>query len=639
MHPTAQQNMHNEESIAIAAQPSAAGALPIERGSESGPRAGPFRKYANRRKKYERNVEYGVYWRVMKNTKIISPVAVTCLAVALAASVGVAGGRTITDFTPGETKELGWRVVNDGVMGGLSKGKIEISNKGVLNFSGKLSLENNGGFSSIRTSDLDLDLSDAEGLSARVRGDGRSYQVRLGSDARYRGMEVSFMAEFPTTKGEWTEVNVPFSELVGSFRGMKLKNARFDSSKVRRLGLLLADKNAGPFELEVDWIRTYADQPATVVDKAIADGRFGTLAAALTEAGLAGALKGEGPFTVFAPTDEAFAKLPKGTVENLLKPESRQQLQAVLKYHVVEGSVKLATALEVGAATTLQGGNLSIGFRDGRVRVGDATVLNADVTAANGVIHVIDSVLLPPPTESSTDIIGVAKKAGSFKTLLAAAEAAGLIETLRGEGPLTILAPTDDAFAKLPKGTVESLLKEENLDQLRAILTFHAISGAISAGDALNSGSARTVNGGEVAFSIKDGLLQVNGATIRTAGIEADNGIIHVIDTVLIPSSDGAKPESAQAECTPSMTPIARIEDAIDRGVPVFNGGDHGGCAAIYRECIQILADDEQVNPSVRKAMKGLLEQASERGSDTDRAWLYRRTLDHVHSMISSNRS
>ena len=629
--------MHNEESMAIAAQPSALGALPIE--GESGPQAGLFRKNANLRKKYERNLESGVYSPNMRNTKNISSVIGTCVAVALVATAGIAGGRTITDFTPEETKELGWRVVNDGVMGGLSKGKIEISDKGVLNFSGNLSLENNGGFSSIRTQDIELDLSDAAGLTARVRGDGRTYQMRLGSEARYRGMEVSFMAEFPTKKGEWTEVSVPFSKLVGSFRGMKLKDAKFDSSKVRRLGLLLADKKPGSFALEVDWIRTYSSQADTVVGKAIADGRFGTLAAALTEAGLVESLKGDGPFTVFAPTDEAFAKLPEGTVEGLLKPGSREQLQALLKYHVVGGSVKLATALEVGAATTLQGGNLSIGFRDGRVRVGEAAVLDADVTASNGVIHVIDSVLLPPATESTNDIIGVAKKAGNFNTLLAAAEAAGLIETLKGEGPLTILAPTDDAFAKLPKGTVESLLKEENLDQLRAILTFHAIPGAVSAGDALNAGSATTVNGGEVTFGITDGILQVNGATISTAGVKADNGIIHVIDTVLIPSSDGAKSESAKADCTPSMAPIARIEDAIDRGVPVFNGGDHGGCADIYRECIQMLAKDERVNPAVRKAMKGLLEHAGERGSDTDRAWLYRRTLDHVHSMISSNRS
>jgi len=342
--------------------------------------------------------------------------------------------RSLTEFEGQKDKKLGWGVVDDGVMGGLSKGQLKITDAGTLVFRGNLSLENNGGFSSLRTRNLDLDLSDSVGLAMRVKGDGRSYQVRLGSDGRYRGMEVSFMAEFPTTKGEWTEVRVPFSDLTGTFRGRTLKDVVFNPAEVRRLGLLLADKKPGSFNLEVDWIRTYSGSESdTIVEKALADGRFKTLATALTKAGLVDLLQGEGPFTVFAPTDEAFAKLPAGTVEGLLKPKNLSQLQAVLKYHVSPGATSLAGALQAGSAATAQGGSLEVAFQEGQVRVNKAVIRNADIECSNGVIHVIDAVLLPPTPKASKDILGIAKSAGKFNTLLAAVEAVGLTSVLQGE--------------------------------------------------------------------------------------------------------------------------------------------------------------------------------------------------------------
>jgi uncharacterized surface protein with fasciclin (FAS1) repeats len=142
------------------------------------------------------------------------------------------------------------------------------------------------------------------------------------------------------------------------------------------------------------------DEPAAaassdIVDTAVAAGSFSTLAAALQAAGLVDTLKGEGPFTVFAPTDEAFAALPEGTVENLLRPENRDQLVAVLTYHVVSGDVRAADVAGLTEATTVQGGALAIDTSSG-VRINDATVTQADIVCSNGVIHVIDKVLLPP---------------------------------------------------------------------------------------------------------------------------------------------------------------------------------------------------------------------------------------------------
>lgn len=133
----------------------------------------------------------------------------------------------------------------------------------------------------------------------------------------------------------------------------------------------------------------------TIVGVAAADGDFSTLVVALQAAGLDGVLRGEGPFTVFAPTNEAFAALPPGTVESLLKPENKEQLVAILTYHVVPGSVYAADVVELETATTVNGGDLQIDAAMGGVKVDDANVIATDIEASNGVIHVIDAVMLP----------------------------------------------------------------------------------------------------------------------------------------------------------------------------------------------------------------------------------------------------
>jgi len=133
-----------------------------------------------------------------------------------------------------------------------------------------------------------------------------------------------------------------------------------------------------------------------IVDTAVDAGQFGTLAAALTAAGLVETLKGDGPFTVFAPTDAAFAKLPEGTVDNLLKPENKDQLTAILTYHVVPGKVMAADVVKLSEAETVNGAKVMIKVNGDTVMINDAKVVSADVEASNGVIHVIDAVILPP---------------------------------------------------------------------------------------------------------------------------------------------------------------------------------------------------------------------------------------------------
>lgn len=222
------------------------------------------------------------------------------------------------------------------------------------------------------------------------------------------------------------------------------------------------------------------EKKANIVETAVAAGSFKTLVAAVQAAGLVETLSGKGPFTVFAPTDEAFAKLPAGTVESLLKPENKDKLIAVLTYHVVPG---LVTAKDVKTmmAKTVNGQEVSLKVSATGVTIDSAKVIKTDIMTSNGVIHVIDSVILPKQPEPKTpNIVETAVAAGSFKTLVAAVQAAGLVETLSGKGPFTVFAPTDAAFAKLPAGTVESLLKPENKDKLIAILTYHVVPGKVT---------------------------------------------------------------------------------------------------------------------------------------------------------------
>lgn len=282
---------------------------------------------------------------------------------------------------------------------------------------------------------------------------------------------------------------------------------------------------------------TNTPAPQTIVDIAVADGRFTTLVAAVQAAGLVETLAGEGPFTVFAPTDEAFAKLPAGTIEELLKPENKQQLTDILLYHVVPGKVMAADVVNLSEAETALGEKVSIKVEDGKVFINDAQVILTDIEASNGVIHVIDTVILPPSmtTEAPKDIVDIAVADGRFKTLVAAVQAAGLVDTLKGEGPFTVFAPTDEAFAKLPAGTIEELLKPENKQQLTDILLYHVIPGKVMATDVSDGLIADTALGTSVFFKLDMGKAYINEAQIILTDIEASNGVIHVIDTVILP--------------------------------------------------------------------------------------------------------
>jgi transforming growth factor-beta-induced protein len=287
--------------------------------------------------------------------------------------------------------------------------------------------------------------------------------------------------------------------------------------------------------------------PGTIIEVAEAAGDFGTLLAALDATELDDVLSDEtATFTVFAPTDEAFEALGQDTIDGLLAdPET---LSDILLYHVIAGqAVDAGTALSL-AGTTVEMANgdiVALTIRDGDLFINDARVTATDIEASNGVIHVIDAVLLPPEdAEPTGNIVEVAVANGNFTTLVAAAEAAGLAETLADpDAVLTVFAPTDDAFAALGEDTINALLAD--IDALADVLLYHVISGA--AVDSITATSllgeeVEMANGDSVTVDIRDGALFVNDSQVVIADVPATNGVIHAIDAVLLPPEDDAEP-------------------------------------------------------------------------------------------------
>ena len=265
----------------------------------------------------------------------------------------------------------------------------------------------------------------------------------------------------------------------------------------------------------------------TVVDIVVNSDDHNTLEAAVIAADLAGTLSGPGPFTVFAPTDAAFDALPAGTLDALLADPSGD-LTDILLYHVVSGSI-LSTDLNDGdTAPTLLGPNINVGVNMMMVNINGVDVSVANLTASNGVVHVIDAVLTPPT------VVDIVVDSPVHETLEAAVIAAELAGTLSGDGPFTVFAPTDDAFAALPAGLVDALLADPTGD-LANILLYHVVGGTALSTD-LNDGDAiATLLGPDVNVSIDMGTVMINGAEVVIADILASNGVVHVIDAVLTP--------------------------------------------------------------------------------------------------------
>lgn len=223
--------------------------------------------------------------------------------------------------------------------------------------------------------------------------------------------------------------------------------------------------------------------------------------------------------------------------------------------------------------------------------------------------------------KSTKTIVEVAAGNEDFSTLVAAVKAAGLVETLSSEGPFTVFAPTNDAFDKLPAGTVQTLLKPENKDQLTAILTYHVASGKVKAKDVVGLDEVETVNGASAKVTVTNNTVSINQAKVVTTDIMASNGVIHVIDEVILPPTN----ESAAAEL---------IRGAINRGAPLYNAGMPEACVAVYEVAAMALMEMDGVNRGAKMAIESAMKSAHSKSSASDRAWALRSGLDKALSMM-----
>ncbi|MDC3297911.1 fasciclin domain-containing protein [Candidatus Poseidoniaceae archaeon] len=269
-----------------------------------------------------------------------------------------------------------------------------------------------------------------------------------------------------------------------------------------------------------------------ITDIAAGTGLHDSLVAALIQAELVETLQGDGPFTVFAPTDQAFtdAGIDLAALDT---PEGKETLADILLYHVVAANVPSSAVTDCMTADAANSQPLAFTVGNS-VMVNTATVTLADVSASNGVIHVIDQVLTP--TDSPSNIPCVASGTGVHTTLVAALIQAELVETLQGDGPFTVFAPTDQAFADAGID-LAALDTPEGKETLANILLYHVVSGEVTSSALTDGMAAEAVNGDELTFDLTSGVM-VNGASVTTADVTTSNGVIHVIDKVLMPPTD-----------------------------------------------------------------------------------------------------
>jgi uncharacterized surface protein with fasciclin (FAS1) repeats len=275
-----------------------------------------------------------------------------------------------------------------------------------------------------------------------------------------------------------------------------------------------------------------ADSNEDIPTNATNTGVHDTLVDALVQANLVSTLQGDGPFTVFAPTDQAFADagIDLSTYDT---DEEIATLTDILLYHVyTAGAVYAADVTDGLSVTMANGDDASFTVTDGTVMVGDATVTTADVMASNGVIHVIDKVLMPPA--DLVDIAAVAMSTGVHESLVAALVKADLVSTLQGVGPFTVFAPTDQAFTDAGID-LDAFTTDEEIAALTDILLYHVYSGAVNAADVTDGLTVQMVNGDHAQFTVTEGTVMIEDATVTAADVMASNGVIHVIDKVLMP--------------------------------------------------------------------------------------------------------
>lgn len=295
-----------------------------------------------------------------------------------------------------------------------------------------------------------------------------------------------------------------------------------------------------------------AEDLPSIADIAVENEGFSTLVAAVVAADLVETLDTGGPFTVFAPTNEAFNKFFARLAPYGITPADvladKELLTSILLYHVAPGEYYAADVLSAGTVTMADGNPATVYVDGGMAYVnGTSKISNVDIKASNGVVHVIDDVMLPPqynwwftPTTTySESIVDVTLQSEGLSTLLTAVVTADLVDTLSGDGPFTVFAPSNDAFETALSDlgiSATDLLADKDL--LTSILLYHVAPGEYYAADVLAEGTLTMADGNPAKVTIKNGVAMIDGAPIINPDIDLKNGVVHVIDYVMLPPTN-----------------------------------------------------------------------------------------------------
>lgn len=542
--------------------------------------------------------------------------------------------RVLFDFGPDDVSR--WSTVHDTVMGGRSEGRLRRTSEDTLLFSGNLSMENNGGFTSFRSARLSDAPAGTDGLELRVKGDGRTYIFSCDM----RGIPIfagGYWQEFQTVADTWTTVRLPWSAFDPVNFGEKLQGLpELDPAQLTAMGVYLYDKQEGPFALEIDDITVYTGEfPAASADEDFAQ-EFPTLTRLVGALDLDAALiDRDGRFTLLAPTDAAFEALPGDLFQELARPENADILRSILLHHVMPNRVTAAEAMELVVGSTLEGTALAFREEGGGLTIGGAKVLATDRSFAGGVVHVLDRVLIPASVEEEISKRFRLRESGigEATTVFALVEAAELGEALAGMERYTLFAPTDEAFAALPAATLEALALPENRDALRRVLLNHVVAEPITAFAALQATAEQDVilvTLAEESLTVRsEGTsILVEGASVKRADILLDNGVVHLVDEVLVPS-DLVLAQDRKAEVDGEAVRMFLVE-TVKRGASDFNAGDVEACASSYRTALEGLLvlgqiQDAELVAQVEKA----LDRSDDQGS-REAAWTLRRAIDAI---------
>lgn len=338
------------------------------------------------------------------------------------------------------------------------------------------------------------------------------------------------------TSGVADGSNISDGLKISNLSGHNLEFSTDGGLKVNGINITVADIRATNGVVHV--IDMVINKPQTVVDAIVMSPDHNTLEAAVGAAGLIEALNSDDFKTVFAPTDAAFAALGQETIDALLADPSGDLTQ-ILLYHVVAGAA--APGSISGPSTligTLNGANIDFKINDAGVQINNANVTVANIATGNGIVHVIDAVLTPEMMNPSSDlpasVVDIIVNSDVHNTLETAVTAAGLVEALASAEYLTVFAPTDAAFAALDPATLEAVLADPQ-GLLTQVLTYHVVNGVADSSNIVDGLSLSTLNGGNVTFTSNADGLFINNIRISITDIKAQNGVVHVIDAVLIP--------------------------------------------------------------------------------------------------------